>query len=99
MYETHLVQAWLLQAYYGTFCGSPDLYQHSEVSRGGLVTAARRMHLLRPGISAMEELMNRKLQLTPAEKAEAACEDATRQRLGWGIYVSCRVSRWWCGGS
>lgn len=51
------------------------------------------MHLLRPGMSALEELKNRKLQLTPAEKAEAACEDATRQRLGWGIYVSSRTAR------
>lgn len=88
MYETHLIQAWLLQAYFGTFCGSPDLYQHSEVSRGGLVTAARRMHLLRPGISAMEELRKRKLQVRPDEKVEAANEDDRRLRLGWGIYVS-----------
>jgi hypothetical protein len=88
MFETSIVQAWLLQSVFGLFCGSRMLYQHAEISRGGLVTAARRMHLLRPSLSFVEELKRRRETTTPEELYRACAEDGERRRLGWGIYVS-----------
>lgn len=88
MFDTSIVQAWLLQSVFGLFCGSRMLYQHSEISRGGLVTAARRMHLLRPNLSYITELERRRVRPTAEEIARAYAKDEERRRLGWGIYVS-----------
>jgi hypothetical protein len=96
MFETSIVQAWLLQSIFGLFCGSRMLYQHAEISRGGLVTAARRMHLLRPSLSFVEELERRRVTATPEELRRAHTDDEERRRLGWGIYVSfCFTSQPW----
>ncbi|OAA69693.1 Fungal transcriptional regulatory protein [Cordyceps fumosorosea ARSEF 2679] len=83
------VQAALLQAVFGLFCGSRMLYQHAEVSRGGLVTAARRMHLLRPGLSFVQELQKTGVQpkRRQMEMAAAAAADDERRNLGWGVYL------------
>lgn len=88
MFDTAIVQAWLLQSLFGLFCGSRMLYQHAEICRGGLVTAARRMHLLRPSLSFVEELRRRKDTASPDELRRAYADDEERRRLGWGIYVS-----------
>lgn len=87
-FDTSTVQAWLLQSFFGLFCGSRMLYQHAEISRGGLVTAARRMHLLRPSITFVEELKKRREKASPEELFRAHSDDEERRRLGWGIYVS-----------
>lgn len=87
MFDTSVVQAWLLQSIFGLFCGSRMLYQHAEISRGGLVTAARRMHLLRPSLTFVKELERRKDTATPEEFRRAYANDEERRRLGWGIYV------------
>lgn len=88
MFDTSIVQAWLLQSVFALFCGSPMLYQHAEISRGGLVTAAKRMHLLRPNLSFVEELERRRTTATAEELHRAYAKDEERRRLGWGIYVS-----------
>ncbi|KAL2835334.1 fungal-specific transcription factor domain-containing protein [Aspergillus pseudoustus] len=87
MFDTSIVQAWLLQSIFGLFCGSRLLYHHAEVSRGGLVTAARRMHLLRPGFSFVKELEQREAIASPDELEKARMKDEERCRLGWGIYL------------
>ncbi|KAH8805434.1 fungal transcriptional regulatory protein [Xylogone sp. PMI_703] len=87
MFDTPIVQAWLLQSIFGLFCGSRMLYQHAEISRGGLVTAARRMHLLRPSLTFVEELKRRKETASPEELRRAYADDEERRRLGWGIYL------------
>lgn len=89
MFDTCIVQAWLLQSVFALFCGSSMLYQHAEISRGGLVTAARRMHLLRSNLSFVEELERRRTSITAEELHRAYVKDEERRRLGWGIYVSC----------
>jgi hypothetical protein len=92
MFDTSIVQAWLLQSMFGLFCGSRMLYQHAEISRGGLVTAARRMHLLRPSLTFVEELKRRKETASSDELRKAYSDDEDRRRLGWGIYVSLHPS-------
>lgn len=62
------------------------VYQHAEIARCGLVTAARRMELLRETPTCVEELLGRKLP-SHLELAAAQREDELRLRLGWGIYV------------
>jgi hypothetical protein len=91
MFDTSVVQAWLLQAVFGLFCGSRMLYQHAEISRGGLITAARRMHLLRPGLSFVAELEKSQQTPTRQDLARAWARDEERRRLGWGIYVSTKL--------
>ncbi|ORY88493.1 hypothetical protein BCR35DRAFT_15149 [Leucosporidium creatinivorum] len=86
-FELHIIQAWLLSAVLSVFCGSRKLYLNFEDARSGLVTAARRMHLLRPMASAAETLATRKgSPLTEEEQFLAYLEDEERLRLGWGIY-------------
>ncbi|KAJ5963060.1 hypothetical protein N7481_013365 [Penicillium waksmanii] len=87
MFDTSIVQAWLLQSVFGLFCGSRMLYHHAEISRGGLVTAARRMHLLRPGFSFVKELERRGVTASTEEVERAHVKDEERCRLGWGIYL------------
>ncbi|KAL1962696.1 hypothetical protein VTN77DRAFT_9240 [Rasamsonia byssochlamydoides] len=87
MFDTSIVQAWLLQSTFGLFCGSRMLYQHAEISRGGLVTTARRMHLLRPSLTFVKELERRRDTTTPEELRRAYADDEERRRLGWGIYL------------
>lgn len=88
VFDTSIIKAWLLQSVFGLFCGSRMLYQHAEISRGGLVTAARRMHLLRPSLSFVEEIERRRVTATSEELRQACADDEERRRLGWGIYVS-----------
>ncbi|KAL2127172.1 hypothetical protein VTI74DRAFT_11208 [Chaetomium olivicolor] len=87
MFDTTFVQASLLQSMFGLFCGSKMLYQHAEISRGSLVTAARRMHLLRPSLSFVKELQKRKEMPTEEELRKAQADDDERRNLGWGIYL------------
>lgn len=63
-----------------------SVYQHAEIARAGLITAARRMNLLRETTSFVEDLLARKTP-TPEELETAQKEDELRLRLGWGIYV------------
>lgn len=81
------VQASLLQSVFGLFCGSRMLYQHAEISRCSLVTAARRMHLLRPGLSFVVELQKQSGLPTQEDLDNAYANDEERLKLGWGIYV------------
>jgi hypothetical protein len=87
MYETHIIQAFLLQSYFGFFCGSQKAFQQSESAVGALVMACKRMHLLRPGQSAIQALQARNPEPDQDEVAKAEREDRRRARLGWGIYV------------
>ncbi|RSH90377.1 hypothetical protein EHS25_000982 [Saitozyma podzolica] len=87
MFETNLIQASLLQSYYGMFCGSQKLFQQSESNRGMLITACKRMHLLRPGLSAVDEVKKRTPFPAPLDLERAVAEDDRRRRLGWGIYL------------
>ncbi|KZO90459.1 hypothetical protein CALVIDRAFT_490418 [Calocera viscosa TUFC12733] len=87
MFDVTVVQAWLLQCIFGLFCGSRMLYLDAELNRGGLVTAARRMHLLRPSLSYVDEYRKRNPTTTPEELARATVADEERRRLGWGIYL------------
>ncbi|KAJ6443388.1 Heat Labile Enterotoxin Type Iib [Purpureocillium lavendulum] len=88
MFDTAFVQASLLQSIFGLFCGSRMLYQHAEISRGSLVTAARRMHLLRPSLSFVKELQKRTGDPTREELRKAQADDDERRNLGWGIFDS-----------
>ncbi|GAA5860915.1 hypothetical protein JCM8547_003887 [Rhodosporidiobolus lusitaniae] len=85
-FEVTVIQAWLLSSISGLFCGSRKLYQHAEIARAGLATAARRMNLLRESTSFVQDLLARK---TPSEDELRAAqkEDELRLRLGWGIYI------------
>jgi hypothetical protein len=89
MYEIAVVQASLLQAYFGMFGGSPRLFQQAEVTRAALVTSCRRMRLLDRRMSAVEHV---KQQGGTQEELERALKvDHRRNRLGWGIFVSCLI--------
>jgi hypothetical protein len=46
------------------------------------------MHLLRPGLSAVDEVKKRTPFPAPLDLERAVAEDDRRRRLGWGIYVS-----------
>ncbi|GAA5820962.1 hypothetical protein JCM11251_001897 [Rhodosporidiobolus azoricus] len=85
-FEVSVIQAWLLSSISGLFCGSRKLYQHAEIARAGLATAARRMNLLRESTSFVQDLLARK-QPTEQELQAAQNEDELRLRLGWGIYI------------
>ncbi|OAQ61102.1 fungal transcriptional regulatory protein [Pochonia chlamydosporia 170] len=87
MFDTSFTQASLLQSMFGLFCGSRMLYQHAEISRGSLVTAARRMHLLRPSLSFAKELQRREDGVSEQELQKAQADDEERRNLGWGIYL------------
>lgn len=93
MFDTAFIRASLLQSVFGLFCGSRMLYQHAEISRGNLVTAARRMHLLRPSLSFAKELQKRKDTATEEELQKARADDDERRNLGWGIYVRIKDTR------
>lgn len=93
MFDTGFIQASLLQSVFGLFCGSRMLYQHAEISRGSLVTAARRMHLLRPSLSFAKELQKRKDTATQEELRNAQDDDDERRNVGWGIYVRMKDAR------
>jgi len=86
MYEIGVVQASVLQAYFGMFGGSPRLFQQAEVTRAALVTSCRRMRLLDRAMSVVEHV---KRQGGTAEELERAVKmDHRRNRLGWAIFVS-----------
>jgi hypothetical protein len=88
MFEPHIIQAYLLQTYFGFFCGSHKSFQQAEASRGILILAYRRMHLLRPGVSAIQVLLARDPFADAQSLALADNEDRSKARLGWAIYVS-----------
>jgi hypothetical protein len=88
MFEIKIVQAHLLQTYAGFFSGSQKAFHHAELSRGALVVACKRMHLLRPGLSAVQELRSAIREPDPAELVRREQEDRSRSLLGWCIYVS-----------
>ena len=88
MFDVTIIQAYLLQTCYGFFSGSQKAFQQAELSRGALVIAAKRMHLLRPGESAVEMLHGRLVTPSLKDLTEAEREDQNRARLGWAIYVS-----------
>ncbi|KAM3498320.1 hypothetical protein MY10362_008355 [Beauveria mimosiformis] len=85
--QPQLGHATLLQSMFGLFCGSRMLYQHAEMSRGSLVTAARTMHLLRPGLSFVQELQKGSGTPTQKQMELATAADDERRSLGWGIYL------------
>jgi hypothetical protein len=87
MFELKLNQAHLLQTYFAFYCGSPRAFHQAELSHGALVVACKRMHLLRPGISAVDDYRASNNVLDPVELFRRHKEDATRAMLGWGIYV------------
>lgn len=65
------------------------MFQQAEVTRGSLVSACRRMHLLHSGVSAVAELGKRMTCPTTKEQYLAIRQDHRRRRLGWSIFVSC----------
>ncbi|ORY26042.1 hypothetical protein BCR39DRAFT_542336 [Naematelia encephala] len=93
MFETNIIQAFLLQTYFGFFCGSHKSFQQAEWSRGALVIACKRMHLLRPGMSATQTLYLKNADPSREDIAKAEKEDRRRARLGWGIYLlECQLA-------
>lgn len=64
------------------------MFLHAEISRGSLVTSRRRLNLLRPVRTAMEELLAKDRKPTNEERWKAYVEDEGKRRFGWGIYVS-----------
>lgn len=87
MFEAKIVQAHLLQTYAGFYSGSQKAFHQAELSRGALVVACKRMHLLRPGLSAVQELRSAIPNPDPAELVRREHEDRSRTILGWCIYV------------
>ncbi len=87
MFEVKLNQAHLLQTYFAFYCGSPRAFHQAELSHGALVVACKRMHLLRPGISAVDDYRASNVVIDPHELYRRHKEDVTRAMLGWGIYV------------
>ncbi len=84
-FERSTTQAYLLQAIFGIACGSRELYLHSEITRCSLVTACRRLHLLK-ATTTLPSTPDGTL-LTPEERHRAYVEEEEKRRLGWGIYV------------
>lgn len=80
--------AYLLQVIAGMSCGSRELMLHTEISRASLVTSLRRLHLLRPGRSALEEVLSTNSRATADVKWKAWLEDEGRRRFGWSLFVS-----------
>lgn len=87
MFEENIVRAHLLQTYLAFYCGSQKAFHQAELSRGVLVTACKRMHLLRPGVSAVQALRATAGTPDPAELVRREKEDRRRALLGWCIYV------------
>lgn len=63
---------------------------HSEISRCSLVTSMRRLHLLRPGRSAIDDLIAKGVKPSIEDKWQAWIEDESTRRLGWAIFVSLK---------
>lgn len=87
LFDVNIIQAYLLQTCCGFFSGSQKAFLQAEMSRGALVIATRRMHLLRPGTSAVEMLYGRLPMPSVEELAEAERDDQGRAGLGWAIYM------------
>ncbi|KAH8896621.1 hypothetical protein GQ53DRAFT_889865 [Thozetella sp. PMI_491] len=87
VFEPCVVQASLLQSYFGLYSGSPRLFQQSEVSRASLVAACRRMHLLHSVYTASLELARRKPMASAQETSRAVKQDHRNRRLGWAIFL------------
>lgn len=94
-FDPNIATAYFLQTIIGISCGSRELMLHTEISRASLVTSQRRLHLLRPGRSAVDDLLSDNPEPTVEEKWKAWLEDEGRRRLGWAIFVSVslRVER------
>jgi hypothetical protein len=95
MYEIGVVQASILQAYYGMFGGSPRLFQQAEVTRAALVTSCRRMRLLDRHMSVVEHV--KRQGGTEEELARAVKIDHRRNRLGWAIFLFDAQVEAYCG--
>lgn len=82
MFEINIIQASLLQHYFGLYCGSRASFQQAEQSAGSLLAAGKRMRLLRTKTDG------------PRSDTDAHNlgidngEDAMRKRLSWGLFVS-----------
>lgn len=87
MFEATIVQAHLLQTYAGFYSGSQKAFHQAELSRGALVVACKRMHLLRPGLSAVQALRAQNADPDLDELSRREREDRARSMLGWCIYV------------
>lgn len=94
MLETSIAQAYLLQTYLAFYCGRQKPFHQAEYSRGVLVVVCKRMHLLRPGISAVQAMWSANATPDPAEILKMEKEDRRRARLGWCIYVRLSIN---CG--
>lgn len=80
--------AYMLQTLVGMACGSREMMLHGEISRASLCTTTRRLHLLRPGKTATEELYAKERNPSVEDRYRAYLEDEGKRRLGWGAYVS-----------
>lgn len=76
-----------MQTLVGMACGSREMMLHGEISRASLCTTTRRLHLLRPGKTATEELYARERDPSVEDRYKAYLEDEGKRRLGWGAYV------------
>lgn len=86
--QTQVLQAALVQAYFGLFSGSSKLFQHAESTRSFLVAASKRLSLLRSGSSALQELKRTQAEPSENDIIGAQKQDDRMLRLGWCIYVS-----------
>lgn len=78
MFQLPVLQAHLLQSLGGFFSGSRRLYMYAELARSHLVTATRRMHLLRRAP---------RIDLQPGEdSSDIFWEEEERRRVGWAVY-------------
>ena len=71
----------------GIGCGSREMFLHAEIARCSLVTMSRRLHLLRPGRTATEDLYAKDAAPSDEDRYRAFIEDEGKLRLGWGIFV------------
>lgn len=92
-FDNNVTLAYLLQVIAGMACGSRELMLHTEISRASLVTSLRRLHLLRPGRSALEQVLSDNAHATSEAKWKAWLEDEGRRRFGWSLFVSRTTRR------
>ncbi|KAI9634952.1 fungal-specific transcription factor domain-containing protein [Dioszegia hungarica] len=86
-FDRNLLVSYMLQSLVGVACGSREMMLHAEISRCSLVTSLRRLHLLRPGRSASDDLLSKGGQPSIHDKWLAWVEDESRRRFGWGVYL------------
>lgn len=101
-FDLNGMAAYMLQTLVGMACGSREMVLHGEISRASLCTTTRRLHLLRPGKTATEELFAKERNPSLEARYRAYVEDEGRRRMGWGACVSsasCLLSRKAAGSS